>query len=630
MSSPDSTVNSKSGILVPHYVYNSLLGTGVGVPIYWAMAPNYDLTVTPYYLSRQGFFGEALFRQRLMYGSYNIRLSGVFQNDPDAFPAPGNSSARGGIESKGEFYLSSKWSIGWDAALWSDKYYSTNYKITSSTNIADYFPESISTAYLKGQGDRSYFDLRGYYIQGQAASDIQDQIPVAAPVLDYNKAFDLPKDRTFGIGGEATFDFNFTNLNQGLAAYQSVGNVPLNPVGTTPLSSFPYCAVYAPGGCLIRGIGGNYDRVSAELSWRRNIYDPFGGKWQPFAFAKIDGTFASIDESGSNAVTFASPTGTTTLTNANQTNWFGGSNQSLARAMPGVGVEYRFPLVASTSWATHIFEPIAQVVARPNETVSDKTINEDSQSLVFDDTNLFEWNKFSGYDRTEGGVRLNAGAQYTMHFSTTAYVNALAGQSFQLAGRNSYSIADDSNTGLDSGLQNWRSYYITRLQIVPTPFYSLITKANFDDNTFALRRLDVAGMYNLGHLSGQVMYSRYDAQPAIGYYYRREGLSLNSRYNFAEHYYVNGNIGFDMSRYLLDPQLGTKTGRFSPSSYGLGVGYNDDCTTLSVNYNFGYLYGSGILTQTQSVVAQLTLRTLGTVRVNQSISADNVSDASSQ
>jgi cytoskeletal protein CcmA (bactofilin family) len=31
--------------------------------------------------------------------------------------------------------------------------------------------------------------------------------------------------------------------------------------------------------------------------------------------------------------------------------------------------------------------------------------NEDSQSLVFDDTNLFSVSKFSGYDRVEGCVR---------------------------------------------------------------------------------------------------------------------------------------------------------------------------------------------------------------------------------
>ena len=40
-------------------------------------------------------------------------------------------------------------------------------------------------------------------------------------------------------------------------------------------------------------------------------------------------------------------------------------------------------------------------------------VNIDAQSLVFDDSTLFEWSKFSGYDRFETGTRLNYGGQAT-------------------------------------------------------------------------------------------------------------------------------------------------------------------------------------------------------------------------
>ena len=39
--------------------------------------------------------------------------------------------------------------------------------------------------------------------------------------------------------------------------------------------------------------------------------------------------------------------------------------------------------------------------------------NEDAQSFVFDTTNLFDRDKFSGYDRIEGGTRANLGVRYT-------------------------------------------------------------------------------------------------------------------------------------------------------------------------------------------------------------------------
>ena len=71
---------------------------------------------------------------------------------------------------------------------------------------------------------------------------------------------------------------------------------------------------------------------------------------------------------------------------------------------------------------------------------------------MFDDTSLFDWDKFSGYDRVEGGVRANVGVQYTVTGADNFYANVLFGQSYQLAGRNSFRQPDLANVGLDSGL----------------------------------------------------------------------------------------------------------------------------------------------------------------------------------
>ena len=54
-----------------------------------------------------------------------------------------------------------------------------------------------------------------------------------------------------------------------------------------------------------------------------------------------------------------------------------------------------------------------------------------------DDTNLFEWNKFTGYDRIETGTRANVGLQYTFQANYGGYARVLAGESFQIAGEGS-------------------------------------------------------------------------------------------------------------------------------------------------------------------------------------------------
>ena len=58
--------------------------------------------------------------------------------------------------------------------------------------------------------------------------------------------------------------------------------------------------------------------------------------------------------------------------------------------------------------------------------------------MVFSDANLFSIDKFSGWDRVEGGGRVNAGFQYTAQVNQAGSFNALFGQSYQLFGLNSY------------------------------------------------------------------------------------------------------------------------------------------------------------------------------------------------
>jgi LPS-assembly protein len=62
----------------------------------------------------------------------------------------------------------------------------------------------------------------------------------------------------------------------------------------------------------------------------------------------------------------------------------------------------------------------------------------------------------------------------------------------------------------------------------------------------------------------------------------------------------------------------TNPGPFAVAAFGLGAGYQDECTTFSVNYSSIYQdYGSGSLTRNQTVLLQLQLRTLGEAKVSQ-------------
>ena len=64
-STPDPTVKRKTGFLVPSLSSSSKYGFAVEVPYYWALAPDYDVTVAPMITTKQGPLMQAEFRQRL-------------------------------------------------------------------------------------------------------------------------------------------------------------------------------------------------------------------------------------------------------------------------------------------------------------------------------------------------------------------------------------------------------------------------------------------------------------------------------------------------------------------------------------------------------------------------------------
>jgi len=83
----------------------------------------------------------------------------------------------------------------------------------------------------------------------------------------------------------------------------------------------------------------------------------------------------------------------------------------------------------------------------------------DAQSLVFDASNLFSVDKFSGYDRVEGGGRANVGSNNRrLAISTAGGSNqVLFGQLPSCSAELVSAVADVTNTRRHSGLAPRRS-----------------------------------------------------------------------------------------------------------------------------------------------------------------------------
>jgi LPS-assembly protein len=249
------------------------------------------------------------------------------------------------------------------------------------------------------------------------------------------------------------------------------------------------------------------------------------------------------------------------------------------------------------AWGTQTIEPIAKLIVRPNETYVGSFPNEDAQSLIFDDSNLFKVNKFSGWDRVEGGGRANVGVQYTAQFNRGGNVNLLFGQSYQLYGLNSFALGGTTNTGLNSGLDTAQSDYVARASYQPNSLLTFTSRFRMSENDFTLQRTELETTATFGRWTTTLMYGNYAAQPLIGFLDRREGVLGSARLKVNPNWVLLGGAGYDIhAKSITQTQI--------------GVGYIDDCLILALNYITSYAY-SGSVSVNHTYMMQVSLRTLG-------------------
>jgi len=500
---PDPTVTRRSGFLAPSFRFSDDLGFAYEQPYYFALAPNKDLTLAPVVTTDAGALIKADWRHRLETGQYRVLLAGVYNEDPPE-DAPTDSSFRGTIETQGNFRLGSFWNWGWDITAETDDTFRRFYKIDEKTET-----ERTSEVYLIGQSDRNYFSARAYNFvnltdqEDPLGEDLTDRDTLVHPVIDYNYIADDPL-----LGGELAWNTNVVSLS--------------------------------------RDEGPESHRVVTEMNWRRTLTDSLGQRLTPFAQARADlYKFTSYEEP----------------TEAGPPNRFSGD--TFTRQLVTGGADYRLPLVNHAAWGSQVVEPVAQVIFRADNEDGVQPPNEDAQSLVFDDTLLFDIDKFSGYDKLETGTRANYGMQYTLQSHYGFSMRAVAGQSYQIAGANPF---DEG-----SGLEEDRSDYVAGMYFDVPGTFRLVAQARFDESSFDIRRLDLSGSGEYGPVRGAVNYVKADPQPGLGVFEGREEILASAALQVTDLWSVYGNI-----RYNFEIEEATKQ--------SIGIKYACECFMMSVKY----------------------------------------------
>jgi LPS-assembly protein len=296
------------------------------------------------------------------------------------------------------------------------------------------------------------------------------------------------------------------------------------------------------------------------------MIDPIGQVWTPFGNVRGD-AYSWTDA--------RDPTDPTKFI----------ADDTVVRGMATGGLLYSYPFVAHSGWATHIFEPTAQVVVRPNRVDQRRTPDEDARSLIFDDTLLFDIDRFSGYDRMETGTRANVGLQYTLQAASGLYARVVFGQSLHLAGENPFAdpgltipakSPDADPLGVPnfspaSGLQTDRSDYVAGLYLSPFTGINLIAQARFDEKDWTLRRQDSQLQAIYGPLLGQIGYTYTQFEPSLGAFDTQEELLATVGLRLTTQWSILGQMRYDIDdRNRIQDLVQLK--------------YQDECFVLTASY----------------------------------------------
>ncbi len=533
---PDPQAERSSGLLAPKIQDSKRRGFSYEQPYLLVISPSQDLIISPQINTKVNPFVNLQWRKRFYSGQVEARFGYTHEQDLKTINSDlikfGDDTSRSYVLAKGRFNINQNWDWGFGLERASDPLIFDKYNVgrVYQDNRGLFNTDSrrlLSQIFVTEQSERSYVSMSVLSFQGLRFGDNNHAIPIAAPVVEARYE---PKDPI--LGGRLRL------RGSGVALFRD----------QSPLSATQ------------PGIDSR--RLTGEGDWRKIVTLGNGLRFEPFIDARADYyNISDISATDRKA-------------------------KSIGRSMGTVGMDISYPLIRSLGNSTVIVEPLAQIALSPSAKRDSRIPNEDSISFDFNETNLFEPNRYPGFDLYEGGQRLNLGVRTTVDWGADHSARVLIGRSY----RTKNDLTMPVRTGLNQAASDW----VTSATLSPITGVSVFARTRLDSDTLAIRRQEAGANLSLTNVRGFVRYlnDRTDVT----------GVKVRDVQGAGELYLTKTwGLTFAAIRDLENKVWRTRE---------LGLLYKDECTRLEIVYQREETFNR-TLGPSDSVLIRLSLATLG-------------------
>ncbi len=279
---------------------------------------------------------------------------------------------------------------------------------------------------------------------------------------------------------------------------------------------------------------------------------------------------------------------------------YAGNAGYAGRIIPVGALDAEWPLAGPMLGGVQTLTPRVQLVASPAGE-NNGIPNEDSRAIELEDVNLFDLNRFPGYDRWEGGSRVTYGATYTLDIPNWSFRTEI-GQSVRLD-----QSGDEFPAG--TGLSGKVSDIVGRTSLRYKSLIELTHRFRLDKSSLAVRRNEIDLTLGTKRTYLTVSYLRLNRNILLEDLQDREEVQVSARVAFARYWSLFGSAIVDLTTTADNP---TAAGNgYQPIRHRIGVGYEDDCFRFGVSWLRDYVT-NGEFRAGSSFLFYVAFKNLGT------------------